>query len=74
MIFLMICTYQAQQLTQKWKVASIVIKPNQIAMFVGILAGLAARYRYSSGSLEELRRGQAFMFKVFLVPPILFEA
>lgn len=43
-------------------------------MLVGILAGLAATYRYSESSIEELKKGQSFMFKVFLVPPILFEA
>jgi hypothetical protein len=38
-----------------------------------MIAGVLASMRYSDGTLEEIRKGQAFLFKVFLVPPILYE-
>jgi hypothetical protein len=38
-----------------------------------MIAGGLAIAKYSSESLDEMRKGQAFLFKVFLVPPILYE-
>lgn len=73
MLFIMICTYQCSQLLNKWPPAAKVIKPNQVSIAIGLTAGIIAMLRYSSSSLEELRKEQAFLFKVFLVPPILYE-
>jgi hypothetical protein len=50
-----------------------IIKSNQVSIVIGILAGILAVLRYSKPSIDELKKGQAFLFKVFLVPPILFE-
>lgn len=69
----MISTYQCSQLLQKWRRAAQVIKSNQVSIVIGLIAGGFAVMKYSHGSIEEFRNGQAFLFKVFLVPPILYE-
>ena len=73
MIFIMLCTYQCSQVLQKWRRGSQIFKSNQVSIFIGLLAGILAVLKYSRESVEELQRGQPFLFKVFLVPPILYE-
>eukprot|EP00347_Sterkiella_histriomuscorum_P016682 403352261 len=72
MIIIMIITYQISTLLQKWRITKF-IKTNQVSLIIGMIVGIITVYNYGEENIHEIRGGQAFLFKVFLVPPILYE-
>jgi hypothetical protein len=72
MIFIILIVYQGSTTLQRWR-ATAWLKTNQVAMLIGMIVGMVAVSAYSRESIEEVRQSQAFLFKVFLLPPILFE-
>ena len=73
MIFVMIMTYQIDQILSKFKL-DMFITPNFFTVLLGLFLGIVAHWLYDEKSLGELRNFQPMAMQVLLVPPILFEA
>jgi hypothetical protein len=54
-IFIMILTYQTDQLLAKFKINKY-ITPNFITVVIGLIIGLLAHFMYSEESIEDMRQ------------------